>query len=59
MSYELNTGLQAESGRHGGQYGNHDFQDFTPEAVLVCSFTHSIPFLKVILFLLLPPLPAY
>ena len=31
MSYELNTGLQAESGGYGGEYGDDDFQDFTPD----------------------------
>ena len=38
MSYELNTGLQAESGRHGGEYGDDDFQDFTPDVGLFHDF---------------------
>jgi len=27
----LTASLQAESGGYGGEYGNHDLQDFTPD----------------------------
>jgi len=33
MSYELDACLQAESGCYGGQYGDYDFQDFSPDVV--------------------------
>ena len=34
MSFELlDACLQAEGGRYGGQYGDYDFQDFSPDVV--------------------------
>ena len=33
MSFELDACLQAEGGCYGSQYGDYDFQDFSPDVV--------------------------